>query len=258
MTDAVRDARASFPRGLVQPPGSFRFAADALLLAAFALRRCMPENEGRMLDLGCGCGVVALACLLGNARLRASGVDVQPALVAAARENALKLGLKTRFAAAVADLASEADREGIAGGGYSLALANMPFRSSASGRLPREASRRKALFADETTVPSFFAAAGRALAEGGTFALIHPWETRERALRALGEHGFAPAELLPVRTGTPGGARCLIRAVRADKAAPGSSLPSVPALVLREGKGRSYTGEALAFCPWLAAKPWAP
>uniref|UniRef100_B8DM60 Methyltransferase small n=1 Tax=Nitratidesulfovibrio vulgaris (strain DSM 19637 / Miyazaki F) TaxID=883 RepID=B8DM60_NITV9 len=36
LPDAVVQARALFPRGLVQPVGGFRFSVDALLLAAFA------------------------------------------------------------------------------------------------------------------------------------------------------------------------------------------------------------------------------
>ncbi|SBW01328.1 Methyltransferase small [uncultured delta proteobacterium] len=250
MTDAVYSARAYFPRGLAQPPGSFRFSADALLLASFALRHCLPETGGTVLDLGCGCGVVALACLLGDSRLQGAGVDAQPDLVAAARENAVRLGLERVFTAAVMDLAATADRERLAKGGYSPVLANMPFRASGSGRLPRDASRRKALFADEATMPAFLAAAKHALAPDGSFALIYPWDNRERLLHALEEHGFAPVALLPVRTGTPDGARCCIRAVHAH---PGSGGVTVlPPLVLRAGKGGPYTGEAIAFCPWLA------
>lgn len=252
MPDAVHGARAYFPRGLTQPPGSFRFSADALLLASFALRRCLPETGGTVLDLGCGCGVVALACLLGDSRLRGMGVDVQPDLVAAARENAARLGLERVFSAAVVDLSVAADRETLAKGGYSPVLANMPFRAAASGRLPRDASRRKALFADEATVPAFLRAAKHALAPDGSFALIHPWDGRERLLRALEEHGFAPVELLPVRTGTPDGARCCIRAAHAR---PGSDAVTVlPPLALRAGKGGPYTDEAIAFCPWLQIK----
>ena len=39
----VLAARLAFPAGLEQPEGSFRFSADALLLAAYASRRFSPN-----------------------------------------------------------------------------------------------------------------------------------------------------------------------------------------------------------------------
>lgn len=248
-TNIVCHARASFPRGLVQPPGSFRFATDALLLAAFALRCPLPKREGTVLDLGCGCGVVALACLLGNSRLRGTGVDIQPTLVAAARENAARLGLEHHFTAESMDLASGPDRERLEKGGSSLVVVNMPFRAAASGRLSREPSRRTALFADERTMPAFLAAAKRALAAKGSLALIYPWETRGALLRSLAAFGFTPVEALPVVTGKPEGARCLIRAAHAD-AGTDEAVAYAPPLVLH-ATGGGHTEEALAFCPWL-------
>ena len=65
MKDAVdaRSARDVFPAGLEQPEGSFRFSADALLLAKFTAGQALPENAV-LAELGTGCGVVSLAVLL--------------------------------------------------------------------------------------------------------------------------------------------------------------------------------------------------
>lgn len=280
-------ARARFPRGLAQPPESFRFSMDALLLAAFAVRHCLPEHgpEGgrapdgalsaafhveetppecsasSLLDLGCGCGVVALACLLACPALSAAGVEIQPALAAAARENAVLLGLEDRLAVHAADISSPTPL--FPSGAFAVAAANMPYRPSGSGRLPRSAARRAALFAEEGTMPAFLSFAARAVAEGGSLALVYPWDGREAVLSALAEHGFSAQEILPVRTGTDAGSRCCIRAVRVrDAAGPGvfpresGTLRVLPPLVLRAEKGGPYTEEALAFCPWLGSRPW--
>lgn len=277
MTDTAADARERFPRGLVQPPGSFRFSADALLLAAFAVRRCLPDHRPAgclppdgppperaapaLLDLGCGCGVVALSCLLASPCLTAVGVEIQPALAAAARENAVLLGLETRFAVHAADIAS--DTSSFPPGTFSVVAANMPYRPSGSGRLPRSDARKAALFAEKDTMPAFLSAAARAVAEGGSLALVHPWDGREVLLSALAGNGFFPLEILPVRTGTDAGSRCLIRAARAGDAALFGTEPRagggprlIPPLMLRSEKGGPYTEEALAFCPWLGSRPW--
>ncbi|AAS94935.1 hypothetical protein DVU_0452 [Nitratidesulfovibrio vulgaris str. Hildenborough] len=93
-------ARARFPRGLHQPAGSFRFSADALLLASFAGGTAARSFA----DLGTGCGVVGLALLLGSSRLSGVGIEQDAALVNAARANAHRLGLSTRFTVHHADL----------------------------------------------------------------------------------------------------------------------------------------------------------
>lgn len=254
MADDVYASRNYFPRGLFQPPGSFRFSADALLLAAFAVRHCLPERGAALLDLGCGCGVVGLACLLARPELAVTGVDVQPQLVAAARENAVRLGLETRYGALEADLSTDADASVIAPGGFDVVVANMPYRSAASGRVPRSAARRRALVADETTLPAFLGTAARALTPGGSLGLIYPWSGRETLLRALESFAFPVREILPVRTGTETGARCLIRAEQTDSSSGADSVLHAP-LLLRAEPGGPYTEEALSFCPWLQPRP---
>lgn len=279
MSGAAHHARASFPRGLFQPPGSFRFSSDALLLAAFAVRYCLAERRSpeclaphvpALLDLGCGCGVVGLACLLAVPALAAVGVDIQPELVAAARENAARLGLEARFTAVTADIAAPApvvSAARLTGGGYAVVAANMPYRQAGSGRLPASPARRKALFAEESTMPAFLNAAKAALAEDGSLALVYPWDGRDVMLSALSAHGFTPREILPVRTGNEDGSRCLIRSVHAgtpntppEKSRAHSPAGPEPAylapLVLRAEKGGPYTTEALAFCPWAGSLPW--
>ncbi|MCC8194538.1 MAG: methyltransferase [Deltaproteobacteria bacterium] len=251
-THTVCRARARFPRGLVQPAGGFRFSADALLLASYAARSG-PSGNSSLLDLGCGCGVVGLACLLALPGMTATGVDCLPEQVAAARENAVLLGLADRFAATEKDLDSAAERQTLASGGYALVVANMPYRAPGSGRLPREPARRTALFAKPSTMAAFLAAAKRALAPEGSLALVYPWETRDALLLCLERHGLAPVELLPVMTGRDAGSRILVRAAHAETA-PAGNVPCSAPLLLYAKEGQGFTREALAFCPWLSRR----
>lgn len=64
---AVTTARARFPRGLHQPQDSYRFGADALLLAAFAAESLasLPGTAPRQVaELGSGCGAALLGLCL--------------------------------------------------------------------------------------------------------------------------------------------------------------------------------------------------
>ena len=246
----IHHARAYFPRGLAQPAGGFRFAMDALLLAAFAVRRPLPAGC-TMLDLGCGCGVVALACLLATPDLTATGVDVLPDQVASAKENAAMLGLADRFSARVVDLAVVTERHSLGVGSHALVVANMPYRASGTGRPCRDAARQKALFAEPLTMPAFLAAAKQALTPGGGAALVYPWDTRDILLRALEQNGFFPQELLAVNTGNTKHSRCLIRAVHTSEAS-GAALRVLPPLDLHRKQDGRFTEDALDFCPWLS------
>ena len=74
---AITTARALFPRGLHQPQDSYRFGADALLLAAFAAESLasLPGTAPRkMAELGSGCG----AALLGLCLYLSSGTAEMP------------------------------------------------------------------------------------------------------------------------------------------------------------------------------------
>ena len=249
-------ARAYFPRGLVQPEGSFRFSADALLLAAFTVRHCLPAfGPASFLDLGCGCGVVGLACLLAVPELTSTGIDVNPDLVAATRTNAASLGLEDRYTTKILDLISNKDTGWIPPGGFDAVAANMPFRLSGAGRIPRSESRACALVANEFTIPAFLGSAKDALAPNGRLALIYPLNDLERMLSALDRFGFSPLSLLPVISTRADSARILIAATHKQNQ---NFVPRhEPPLFLYSSPGGAYTEEALSFCPWMAPRPWS-
>ena len=175
----VNDATSAFPSGLVQPAGAYRFSADALYLAHFAATSVSggpAPATARLVELGTGCGVAALATLrlLDRAHgplWQATGVDCQPGLVEAARDNAARLGLAQRFAAHCADVADPEALLTVCAPAR-LVICNPPWRLEGHGLLPPSPVRRTALFGTPETLPHFARAAASLLAPDGTACFV--------------------------------------------------------------------------------------
>ncbi len=242
-------ARLAFPRGLVQPEGGFRFGADALLLACFAAA----SPGRRVLDLGTGCGPVGLGLLLAGRDPQATvlGLDRDPAMVDAARENARRLGLADRFTARCRDIRDIRADASIPAAAFDLVLANPPYRHPCSGRRPRHRDREAARFETQGDLDAFAAAASHVLADKGRLACVHLAERLVHVLAGLTAYGLEPKRILPVAPRREAPARQILVLARKN-GRPGLRLDPPLALYEGEGPGTRLREEAVRFCPFLA------
>ena len=70
---------------------------------AVLFRETAPPPSGRILDLGCGYGVIGLAIAAASPATEVTGVDVNERALLLANENAAALGVADRFAACLPD-----------------------------------------------------------------------------------------------------------------------------------------------------------
>jgi 16S rRNA (guanine1207-N2)-methyltransferase len=70
---------------------------------AVLLRETDPPSSGRILDLGCGYGVIGLAIAAASPETMVTGVDVNERALLLANENAAALGLADRFTGRLPD-----------------------------------------------------------------------------------------------------------------------------------------------------------
>lgn len=190
------DAREYFPRGLVQPAGSFRFSTDALLLGEFAAAKSKRPLRG--LDLGCGCGVAGFEVMLRMPTARFVGLDINPELTAAAAQNAARLGLGGQYLSVAGDVGEHRNIAEIPPAAFDLVVANPPYRRVCSGRIPASGMRCAALFETHGDIDSFTAAAAYALKNSGRFCCIYSAERLPDLLAALNARGLTPKRLRPV------------------------------------------------------------
>src|SRR6202166_3541855 len=123
---------------LYQPRRGYRFSVEAVLLARFAAAR----PAARVLELGAGCGVVALIYAALARPREAVALEIQPALAALIARNAALNDL-AMVRAVCTDVRSRRVLDAAAGG-FDLVLANPPFRARSSGRESPLSGRRLA------------------------------------------------------------------------------------------------------------------
>lgn len=168
---------------LIPAAGVFPLGTDAVLLAAFT----GVSGVHRMLDLGCGSGVLSLLLAARAPRAQGRGLDISPAAVENARQNAALNGLEARLTFETADLRAFRTLGGA--GAYDLVTANPPYFPVESGFAAtcRDSDARQ----EQTcTLEQVCAAAGYFTRWGGRFALVHRPERLAEIIRELSRAGL--------------------------------------------------------------------
>ena len=164
---------------LRQPRAGYRSGVDPVLLAAAT--DAVPGQS--VLELGCGSGA-ALICLgIRVPGLDLTGVELQPAYAALARENLALNGLTgTVYTAHLADLPKDLRQRS-----FDHVIANPPyFRGEA--RTPATASDRELALSGDTPLEDWVATAARRLAPRGHALFIQHAERTPELLTAMQRH----------------------------------------------------------------------
>jgi tRNA1Val (adenine37-N6)-methyltransferase len=221
---------------LLQDTGGYRFSLDAFLLADFVA----PTAAGPLLDLGTGCGVVALFLARRFPRRRIVGVELQGSLAALARHNAVHNGCAPQVEVLQADVRCAHNL--FTAGAFGTVVCNPPYRIAGSGRLNPNPAKAMARHELTLTLAQLVQACQHVLTHRGLLVLVyHPSrlaelcarltaaQLRPRRLRLVHSTPQAPASLV------------LVEAVRGGKAA----LTVLPPLYVYASRG-CYTAEMQA------------
>jgi len=147
---------------ILQPRRGYRAATDPVLLAA-----AVPAKAGQsVLELGCGAGVASLCLGRRIPGLALTGLELQPAYAALARENALRNGLALDVHDGdIADLPEPLKR------GFDHVMMNPPYYAPGTGSPARDTGRETAL-REATPLAHWIGTATRRLHPGGMLTLI--------------------------------------------------------------------------------------
>jgi len=196
----------------VQPSGGFRFSADALLLARFAV-----EGEGGQpfVELAAGSGVVS--AILAKAGLGPGvALELDELLCGCARETMAANGLGERVRVERADLRHL--RELFPAGAVPLVVANPPYFPVGTARVSEDSSNAGARHELTCTMGDVLSAGRYLLKEGGRLILVYPaWRLGELLHRLPAARlGEARLRLVHPREGRPA-SLLLLEAAKARK-----------------------------------------
>jgi tRNA1(Val) A37 N6-methylase TrmN6 len=234
----------AFHRGrfhLVQPEKGHRAGMDALILAA-----CVPSGfAGTVADLGAGSGAAGFAVLSRCPAARATLVEREPEMVAAARLT-LALPENGRLAGRAGILPADVELTGrarVAAGledrAFDFAIMNPPF-NSADDRATTDPLRKSAHVMTDGLLEAWIRTAAAIVRPDGAFAVIARPVSLQDVLAAI-ERRFGGAEIVLVHPRPEAEAiRFVLRAWRGSRA----KLAFAPPLVLHEATGHQLSPRA--------------
>ena len=114
---------------VAQPDSGYRYSIDAVLLASLP----RPKSGDSVIDLGTGCGIIAMILAYRHPGVRFYAVEIQSELVRFARENVRSNHMADRISVIQTDMRHlSADQ---VGGTANWIVSNPPYRRANSGRI---------------------------------------------------------------------------------------------------------------------------
>lgn len=167
---------------LRQPERGFRYNSDSLALYDFVLSA---RPSGRLLDVGCGCGVVGLL-LLRDLDVELVGVDKQEAMAELARANARANDLQASF--------HGLDVLEMGGEKFDAVVSNPPYYDG-SGTRCADPALQTARYDEHLPLDRLLWKTGSLLKTGGTLFFCYRADAVGMIMASLEDWKFAPVRL---------------------------------------------------------------
>lgn len=165
--DLTCDELKRFGLTLLQPRNGYRFTLDPLLLCDFA----GAQGEQQIVDLGTGCGVMALVLARMAVDARIAAFEQDDAAASLARQNAGLNGLAERVTVLHDDVLHV--RCHLPVSSCDLVVSNPPYRKQGKGRLNPHPGKLAARHETTAGLADFLAAAKYLVKPSGRICMVH-------------------------------------------------------------------------------------
>lgn len=236
--DTLLDGRVKFR----QPVDGYRAAIDPVFLAA-----AVPAKDGQsVLDVGSGAGAASLCLAARVPGVRVFGLEMQPPLVALARENIAMNGMSGRVESMIGSLLAPPPR--LAPGSFHHVMTNPPYQAAEDGRASPHLGKAMANQEGEVDLSAWMRFAVNMLQPKGSLVVVYRADRLDDLLAALNRK-VGEIVILPLWPKRDRPAKRIL--LRARKGV-GSPLTLLPGMLLHEDDGR-YTEPADAVLRYGAA-----
>ncbi len=167
-----------------QDTDDYAFSQDSVFLANTAK---LAKND-IVLDLGCGCGILATLALVKRGVKRAVGIEIQPRVVEMAQESVLKNGLQDKFDVICGDVKNI--RALVKAESFDKVLCNPPYFANGDLLTNKNLSRIES----SATLDDFVSAAAYALRFGGDLWIVIKADRLASLICSLKARNLEPKE----------------------------------------------------------------
>jgi len=176
----------------VQHRKGYRFSLDAILLGNFISLRA----DEKILDLGCGSGIVSLILAYRYPSCQITGLEIQADLALLAQKNVAANDWQERIAILQGDL-RQIEKQ-LPAGRYDCLVSNPPYRKTGSGRVNIETEQFLARHEKMADVESVVKAATWSLKNKGRAAFIYPAVRTATVFYEMKKQGLEPKRMQTV------------------------------------------------------------
>ncbi len=202
---------------IYQPKKGFRSGIDAILLAA-----SVPDHGSmRVLEAGCGAGVVSLAIAQRCKTAQVDAIEIEQINTQIAQANVERNGLQERVSIFLGDLCdpvTKLELLGLKRNSYDFVVANPPFYDEGAMRFSSDPLRRRAKRAMAETLEEWVRFLTAMAAPKGVISMIHRAEKLDEVLSVLTRR-FGGVKVLPLfpKPGEPAN-RVIVQGVKGSRA----------------------------------------
>jgi tRNA1(Val) A37 N6-methylase TrmN6 len=216
----------------------YRFSVDAILLGNFI----RPKPGDRILDLGCGCGIIPLILAYRWPKVSITGLEIQPDLAVLANKNVILNNWQERIEIVPGDL-KEIGKY-IEPGSFDWVVSNPPYRRPGSGRENPGIEQALARHEQAADLKSVTKAAGWAVRKRGRSVFIYPASRGASVISELKNAKLEPKKMLSIFSYPNSNASLVI--IEAVKGG-GEELMILPPFYIYEERDGQYSPEMDGF-----------
>jgi len=205
---------------IIQPETGYRYSMDPVILAA----QVIPFPGCKIIDIGCGCGIIPLILGFRYKNIHITGVEIQPELAEMARKNIAENQMSHQIQILHQDI--KATRPSDFKGPADIVVANPPYKKKGTGRLNPDSQKAVARHEITLDMAHFFSSAFTLLKPHGQFLFIYPADRLSDLIKGLEPCNFRLDWIRFIHTKNNNNAKLIL--VSARKGGPGQGTVRPP------------------------------